>query len=117
MIVGLGGDESSSALAHVSATVCWGRTRNRDCILYPGKGTVVLIRPAQTFYERINFISDYGDGGAGVELGGRMFGEAYSPSTSVRNVTVQRNEIHVTTVQTTDRGGIESLDNLVDQHP
>ena len=30
-------------------TVCWGRTRNRDCILYPGKGTVVLIRPAQTF--------------------------------------------------------------------
>ncbi len=59
-----------------------------------------------------NFISDYGDGGAGVELGGRMFGEAYSPSTSVRNVTVQRNEIHVTTVQTTDRGGIESLDNL-----
>ena len=37
----------------MSATVCWGRTRNRDCILYPGKGTVVLIRPAQTFYERI----------------------------------------------------------------
>ena len=30
-----------------------GSTRNRDCILYPGKGTVVLIRPAQTFYERI----------------------------------------------------------------
>ena len=30
-----------------------GRARNRDCILYPGKGTVVLIRPAQTFYERI----------------------------------------------------------------
>ena len=29
-------------------------TRNRDCILYPGKGTVVLIRPTQTFYERIN---------------------------------------------------------------
>ena len=23
--------------------------------MYPGKGTVVLIRPAQTFYERINF--------------------------------------------------------------
>ena len=22
--------------------------------MYPGKGTVVLIRPAQTFYERIN---------------------------------------------------------------
>ena len=38
----------------MSATVCWGRTRNRDCILYPGKGTVVLIRPTQTFYERIN---------------------------------------------------------------
>ena len=38
----------------MSATVCWGRTRNRDCILYPGKGTVVLIRPAQTFYEGIN---------------------------------------------------------------
>ena len=37
----------------MSATVCWGSTRNRDCILYPGKGTVVLIRPAQTFYERI----------------------------------------------------------------
>ena len=24
----------------------------RDCILYPGVGTVVLIRPSQTFYER-----------------------------------------------------------------
>ena len=35
------------------ATVCWGSIRNRDCILYPGAGTVVLIRPAQTFYERI----------------------------------------------------------------
>ena len=46
------------SLAHVSATVCWGRTRNRDCILYPGKGTVVLIRPAQTFYERIITASD-----------------------------------------------------------
>ena len=30
----------------------------RDCILYPGKGTVVLIRSAQTFYERIKL----GDG-------------------------------------------------------
>ena len=49
-------EEGSSALAHVSATVCWGSTRNRDCILYPGKGTVVLIRPAQTFYERIMLI-------------------------------------------------------------
>ena len=28
--------------------------RNRDCISYPGVGTFVLIRPAQTFYERIN---------------------------------------------------------------
>ena len=37
------------------ATVCWGSIRNSDCILYPGAGTVVLIRPAQTFYERINF--------------------------------------------------------------
>ena len=35
------------------ATVCWGTIRNRDCILCPGAGTVVLIRPAQTFYERI----------------------------------------------------------------
>ena len=35
------------------ATVCWGSIRNRDCILYPGAGTVVKIRPAQTFYERI----------------------------------------------------------------
>ena len=35
-------------------TVCWGSIRNRGCILYPGAGTVVLIRPAQTFYERIN---------------------------------------------------------------
>ena len=35
-----------------------GRTRNRDCILYPGKGTVVLIRPAQTFYERINLVAN-----------------------------------------------------------
>ena len=38
----------------MSATVCWGSIRNRDCILYPGVGTFVLIRPAQTFYERIN---------------------------------------------------------------
>ena len=28
--------------------------RNRDCILYPGVGTFVLIQPTQTFYERIN---------------------------------------------------------------
>ena len=28
--------------------------RNRDCILYPDVGTFVLIRPTQTFYERIN---------------------------------------------------------------
>ena len=28
--------------------------KNRDCILYPGVGTFVLIRPAQTFCERIN---------------------------------------------------------------
>ncbi len=27
--------------------------------MYPGKGTVVLIRPAQTFYERINLESSY----------------------------------------------------------
>ena len=26
--------------------------------MYPGKGTVVLIRPAQTFYERINLPFD-----------------------------------------------------------
>ena len=26
--------------------------------MYPGKGTVVLIRPAQTFYERINLVFD-----------------------------------------------------------
>ena len=45
---------SSSDLAHLSATVCWASIRNRDCIWYPGVGTVVLIRPAQTFYERIN---------------------------------------------------------------
>ena len=38
------------------ATVCWGSIRNRDCILYPGAGTVVLIRPAQTFYERIKVV-------------------------------------------------------------
>ena len=38
------------------AASCWGSTRNRDCILYPGKGTVVLIRPAQIFYERINVV-------------------------------------------------------------
>ena len=30
-----------------------GSMRNRDCISYPGVGTFVLIRPAQTFYERI----------------------------------------------------------------
>jgi hypothetical protein len=31
--------------------------------LYPGKGTVVLIRPAQTFYERIDVdFSNAGDG-------------------------------------------------------
>ena len=44
---------SSSDLAHLRATVCWGSVRNRDCILYPGVGTFVLIRPTQTFYERI----------------------------------------------------------------
>ena len=43
----------SSNFAHMRATVCWGSIRNRDCILYPGAGTVVKIRPAQTFYERI----------------------------------------------------------------
>ena len=37
----------------MSATVCWGSIRTRGCILYPGAGTVVLIRPASTFYERI----------------------------------------------------------------
>ena len=40
-------------MAHLSATVCWGSIRNRDCILYPDVGTFVLIRPTQTFYERI----------------------------------------------------------------
>ena len=30
-----------------------GSMRNRDCISYPGVGPCVLIRPAQTFYERI----------------------------------------------------------------
>ena len=30
-----------------------GYIRNRDCISYPDVGTFVLIRPAQTFYERI----------------------------------------------------------------
>ena len=37
----------------MNATVCWGSIRTRGCILYPGAGTVVLIRPASTFYERI----------------------------------------------------------------
>ena len=32
-----------------------GYIRNRDCISYPGVGTFVLIRPAQTFYERIKY--------------------------------------------------------------
>ena len=45
----------SSDLAHLRATVCWGSVRNRDCILYPGVGTFVLIRPTQTFYERIKY--------------------------------------------------------------
>ena len=36
-----------------SATVCWASIRNRGYILYPGVGTFVLIRLAQTFYERI----------------------------------------------------------------
>ena len=40
-------------MRHLRATVCWGSVRNRDCILYPGVGTFVLIRPTQTFYERI----------------------------------------------------------------
>ena len=39
----------------MNATVCWGSIRNIGCILYPGAGTVVLIRPASTFYERIMF--------------------------------------------------------------
>ena len=34
-----------------------GSLRNRDCILYSGVGTVVLIRSAQTFYERIKILS------------------------------------------------------------
>ena len=37
----------------MSITVCWGSIRNRDCILYPDAGMFVLIRPTQTFYERI----------------------------------------------------------------
>ena len=37
----------------MSTTVCWGSIRNRDCILYPDAGMFVLIRPTQTFYERI----------------------------------------------------------------
>ena len=41
------------------ATVCWGSMRNSDCILYPGAGTVVLIRPAQTFYERIRVVQSF----------------------------------------------------------
>ena len=40
--------------------VCWGSIRNRDCILHPGVGTFVLIRPAQTFYERIKLHFDDG---------------------------------------------------------
>ena len=54
----------------MSATVCWGSTRNRDCILYPGKGTVVLIRPAQTFYERIilEFIQETSDSRAAATM-------------------------------------------------
>ncbi len=40
----------------MNATVCWGSIRTRACILYPGAGTVVLIRPASTFYERINVV-------------------------------------------------------------
>ena len=39
--------------------------RNRDCILYPGVGTFVLIQPTQTFYERIN--DDYYGGPPGVD--------------------------------------------------
>ena len=37
-----------------------GSMRNRDCISYPGVGTFVLIRPAQTFYERIKLIEQAG---------------------------------------------------------
>ena len=41
--------------------------------MYPGKGTVVLIRPAQTFYERIKlrvafFVNQFGPGGAERQL-------------------------------------------------
>ena len=63
------------------ATVCWGSIRNSDCILYPGAGTVVLIRPAQTFYERIK------DGARLAMLTyGRPKTKSYLRWTSVRNI-------------------------------
>ena len=42
--------------------------------MYPGKGTVVLIRPAQTFYERINIWTNPGEvPGDGVDNDGNGF--------------------------------------------
>ncbi len=58
-----------------------------------------------------NFINGYGDKGAGIELGGLLSGSSFSPVTTVKNITVQNNIIHVDTVQTQDRAGIESLTN------
>ena len=44
--------------------------RNRDCILYPGVGTFVLIQPTQTCYERIKLrIPQYRDEAQGLIAG------------------------------------------------
>ena len=46
------------------ATVCWGSIRNRDCILYPGRGYGCSNSACTDFYERIN-LGERKDEGAG----------------------------------------------------
>ena len=55
-----------------------GYIRNRDCISYPGVGTFVLIRPAQTFYERIKL---------SLAKGGAL-------AFQIRSATIRGEEIH-----------------------
>ena len=59
-----------------------------------------------------NFVIGYGNEGGGIEIGGEMFGDSFSPTTNAQNVTVQNNTVHVTVIQSLDRGGIVSVDNL-----
>lgn len=58
-----------------------------------------------------NFVSGYGNKGGGIEIGGQVTGDAFSTASNVQYVTLQNNTIHVTFVQTADRGAIVSVNN------